>query len=128
MEPRLGADKAICPTLEQEGTENMTQTRARQHLAGMVTVLGAASLASMQTAPKNGSIGVARTHDWKADVDSLATGWAIGRPGRRCNWCARGIGRAAAVALSHAGATVAGIDIAARVSPNLDFKPATVED
>jgi NAD(P)-dependent dehydrogenase (short-subunit alcohol dehydrogenase family) len=41
---------------------------------------------------------------------------------------ARGIGRAAAVALSHAGATVAGIDIAARVSPNLDFKPATVED
>jgi hypothetical protein len=52
MEPRLGADKAICPTLEQEGTEDMTQTRARQHLAGMVTVLGAASLASMQTAPK----------------------------------------------------------------------------
>jgi NAD(P)-dependent dehydrogenase (short-subunit alcohol dehydrogenase family) len=41
---------------------------------------------------------------------------------------ARGIGRAAAVALSHAGAPVAGIDIAARVSPNLDFTPATVED
>jgi NAD(P)-dependent dehydrogenase (short-subunit alcohol dehydrogenase family) len=41
---------------------------------------------------------------------------------------ARGIGRAAAVALSGAGADVAGIDIAARVSPILDFEPATVED
>src|ERR1700728_4633086 len=41
---------------------------------------------------------------------------------------ARGIGRAAAVALSEAGADVAGIDIAARVSPILDFEPATVED
>ena len=41
---------------------------------------------------------------------------------------ARGIGRAAAVALSSAGADVAGIDIAARVSPILDFEPATVED
>ena len=37
---------------------------------------------------------------------------------------ARGIGRAAAVALAHAGADVAGIDIAARVSPILDFEPA----
>ena len=35
---------------------------------------------------------------------------------------ARGIGRAAAVALSSAGADVAGIDIAARVSPILDFE------
>lgn len=41
---------------------------------------------------------------------------------------ARGIGRAAAIALSRAGADVAGIDIAARVSPILDFEPATVED
>ena len=41
---------------------------------------------------------------------------------------ARGIGRAAAVALAHAGADVAGIDIAAGVSPILDFEPATVED
>jgi NAD(P)-dependent dehydrogenase (short-subunit alcohol dehydrogenase family) len=41
---------------------------------------------------------------------------------------ARGIGRAASVALSRAGADVAGIDIAARVSPILDFEPATVED
>jgi NAD(P)-dependent dehydrogenase (short-subunit alcohol dehydrogenase family) len=39
-----------------------------------------------------------------------------------------GFGRAAAVALSGAGADVAGIDIAARVSPILDFEPATVED
>jgi NAD(P)-dependent dehydrogenase (short-subunit alcohol dehydrogenase family) len=41
---------------------------------------------------------------------------------------ARGIGRAAAVALSGAGADVAGIDICARVSPILDFEPATVDD
>jgi NAD(P)-dependent dehydrogenase (short-subunit alcohol dehydrogenase family) len=41
---------------------------------------------------------------------------------------ARGIGRAAAVALSEAGADVAGIDIAAQVSPILDFEPATAED
>ena len=41
---------------------------------------------------------------------------------------ARGIGRAAAVALSRAGADVAGIDIAAPVSPILDYKPATAED
>ena len=41
---------------------------------------------------------------------------------------ARGIGRAAAVALSRAGADVAGIDIAARVSSILDYEPATAED
>src|ERR1700739_2748194 len=41
---------------------------------------------------------------------------------------ARGIGRAAAVALSRAGADVVGIDVAARVSSILDFEPATVED
>ena len=41
---------------------------------------------------------------------------------------ARGIGRAAAVALSSAGADVAGIDIAGPVSPILDFQPATVDD
>jgi NAD(P)-dependent dehydrogenase (short-subunit alcohol dehydrogenase family) len=41
---------------------------------------------------------------------------------------ARGIGRAAAVALSRAGADVAGIDIAAEVSPVLDYGPATPED
>jgi NAD(P)-dependent dehydrogenase (short-subunit alcohol dehydrogenase family) len=41
---------------------------------------------------------------------------------------ARGIGRAAAVALSRAGADVAGIDIAGPVSPILDFAPATFED
>jgi NAD(P)-dependent dehydrogenase (short-subunit alcohol dehydrogenase family) len=41
---------------------------------------------------------------------------------------ARGIGRAAAVALSGAGADVAGIDIAAEVSPILDYQPATPED
>jgi NAD(P)-dependent dehydrogenase (short-subunit alcohol dehydrogenase family) len=41
---------------------------------------------------------------------------------------ARGIGRAAAVALSRAGADVAGIDIAAPVSDILDFEPASVED
>jgi hypothetical protein len=37
-------------------------------------------------------------------------------------------GRAAAVALSRAGADVAGIDIAGKVSPIIDFAPATVED
>jgi NAD(P)-dependent dehydrogenase (short-subunit alcohol dehydrogenase family) len=41
---------------------------------------------------------------------------------------ARGIGRAAAVALSSAGADVAGIDIAAPVSDILDFEPATREN
>jgi len=41
---------------------------------------------------------------------------------------ARGIGRATAIALSRAGADVAGIDIAAKVSPILDFEPASVED
>src|SRR3954454_16776193 len=41
---------------------------------------------------------------------------------------ARGIGRAAAVALAAAGADVAGIDIAGPVSPILDFPPATEED
>lgn len=41
---------------------------------------------------------------------------------------ARGIGRAAAVALARAGADVAGLDIAAEVSPILDFPPATPED
>jgi NAD(P)-dependent dehydrogenase (short-subunit alcohol dehydrogenase family) len=41
---------------------------------------------------------------------------------------ARGISRAAAVALSRAGADVAGIDIAARVSSILDLEPATAED
>ena len=51
------------------------------------------------------------------------TGWITVVTG-----AARGIGRAAAVALAGAGADVTGIDIAARVSPILDFKPATVED
>jgi NAD(P)-dependent dehydrogenase (short-subunit alcohol dehydrogenase family) len=41
---------------------------------------------------------------------------------------ARGIGRASAVALSRAGADVAGIDIAAPVSPILDFGPATPDE
>jgi NAD(P)-dependent dehydrogenase (short-subunit alcohol dehydrogenase family) len=41
---------------------------------------------------------------------------------------ARGIGRAAAVALAQAGADVVGIDICAAVSPILDFPPATRED
>jgi SDR family mycofactocin-dependent oxidoreductase len=41
---------------------------------------------------------------------------------------ARGIGRAAAVALAERGADVVGIDIAAEVSPILDFPPATPED
>jgi NAD(P)-dependent dehydrogenase (short-subunit alcohol dehydrogenase family) len=41
---------------------------------------------------------------------------------------ARGIGRAAAVALAQAGADVAGIDVAGPVSPILDFPPATPED
>ena len=38
---------------------------------------------------------------------------------------ARGIGRAAAIALAEAGADVVGIDIAGPVSPILDFEPAT---
>ena len=41
---------------------------------------------------------------------------------------ARGIGRAAAAALSRAGADVAGLDIADKVSPILDYRPATAED
>ncbi|HEY1666673.1 MAG TPA: SDR family NAD(P)-dependent oxidoreductase [Trebonia sp.] len=41
---------------------------------------------------------------------------------------ARGIGRAAAVALARRGASVAGIDIAGPVSPTLDFAPATRDD
>lgn len=41
---------------------------------------------------------------------------------------ARGIGRAAAVALAEAGADVAGVDVAGPVSPILDFPPATPED
>lgn len=41
---------------------------------------------------------------------------------------ARGIGRAAAVALAERGAAVAGIDIAGPVSPILDFDPATLDD
>ncbi|MGR6319473.1 SDR family oxidoreductase [Micromonospora soli] len=41
---------------------------------------------------------------------------------------ARGIGRAAAVALADAGADVAGVDVAGPVSPILDFPPATPED
>jgi NAD(P)-dependent dehydrogenase (short-subunit alcohol dehydrogenase family) len=41
---------------------------------------------------------------------------------------ARGIGRAAAVALAGRGAAVAGIDIAGPVSPILDFAPATSDD
>ncbi|MFI7427705.1 SDR family NAD(P)-dependent oxidoreductase [Micromonospora sp. NPDC049836] len=41
---------------------------------------------------------------------------------------ARGIGRAAAVALAGAGADVAGVDIAGPVSPILDFPPATPDD
>jgi NAD(P)-dependent dehydrogenase (short-subunit alcohol dehydrogenase family) len=41
---------------------------------------------------------------------------------------ARGIGRAAAVALAEAGAAVAGIDVAGPVSPILDYAPATPDD
>ncbi|MHB8283760.1 MAG: SDR family NAD(P)-dependent oxidoreductase [Caulobacteraceae bacterium] len=41
---------------------------------------------------------------------------------------ARGIGRAAAIALAQAGADVIGIDIAAPVSAILDFAPATPQD
>ena len=41
---------------------------------------------------------------------------------------ARGIGRAAALALAAAGADVAGIDIAGPVSPRLDYAPATPAD
>lgn len=41
---------------------------------------------------------------------------------------ARGIGRAAALALARAGADVVGIDIASPVSSILDYAPATLED
>ena len=41
---------------------------------------------------------------------------------------ARGIGRAAAVALAGAGADIIGIDIAGPVSPILDFAPASPDD
>jgi NAD(P)-dependent dehydrogenase (short-subunit alcohol dehydrogenase family) len=41
---------------------------------------------------------------------------------------ARGIGRACAVALARAGADVAGVDIAAPVSPILGFEPASAHD
>ncbi len=41
---------------------------------------------------------------------------------------ARGIGRAAAVALARAGADVVGIDIAGPASANVDFAPASAED
>ena len=41
---------------------------------------------------------------------------------------ARGIGRAAAVALARAGADIAGIDIAGSASAHVDFAPATPED
>ncbi len=41
---------------------------------------------------------------------------------------ARGIGRAAAVALAEAGADVVGLDIVAMVSPINDFPPATPDD
>ena len=41
---------------------------------------------------------------------------------------ARGIGRAAAVALAREGATVVGIDIAGPVSPTLEVVPATVDE
>ena len=41
---------------------------------------------------------------------------------------ARGIGREVAVTLARRGAAVAGIDIAAPVSPILDFAPATPDD
>jgi len=41
---------------------------------------------------------------------------------------ARGIGRAAAIALASAGADIAGIDIAAHVSPTLDYAPTSGED
>jgi NAD(P)-dependent dehydrogenase (short-subunit alcohol dehydrogenase family) len=41
---------------------------------------------------------------------------------------ARGIGRAAAVALARAGATVVGIDIAGPASATLDFAPASPDD
>ncbi|SCL47752.1 SDR family NAD(P)-dependent oxidoreductase [Micromonospora chersina] len=41
---------------------------------------------------------------------------------------ARGIGRAAAVALAEAGAEVAGVDVAGPVSPILDFPPASRDD
>src|ERR1700754_4923952 len=41
---------------------------------------------------------------------------------------ARGIGRAAAVALAREGADIAGIDITAPVDPRSGVKPATPED
>lgn len=41
---------------------------------------------------------------------------------------ARGIGRAAAIALAQAGADVVGIDVAGPVSPILDLAPATPDD
>ncbi|WP_319460285.1 SDR family NAD(P)-dependent oxidoreductase [Micromonospora sp. RTP1Z1] len=41
---------------------------------------------------------------------------------------ARGVGRAAAVALAQAGADVVGIDVAGPVSSILDYPPATAED
>lgn len=41
---------------------------------------------------------------------------------------ARGIGRAAVTALAAAGADIAGIDIAGRVSPILDYAPASEAD
>lgn len=41
---------------------------------------------------------------------------------------ARGIGRATAIALAHAGADVVGLDICGPVSDILDFAPATLED
>lgn len=59
--------------------------------------------------------------------ESQATGSLAGRVAV-VTGAARGIGRAAAVALGKAGADVVGIDIAAPVSPILDFAPATEAD
>ena len=67
----------------------------------------------------------------KADaMDQQTNGWANMLNGKVAvvTGAARGIGRAAAVALAQSGANIAGIDICATVDPRSGVTPATKED
>ena len=88
----------------------------RAVLTGAVGVALASQLATTQAAKA------------EAATENVSRGFSLKGRVAVVTGAARGIGRAGAVALAHAGADVVGIDIAGPISTSLQLAPATASD
>jgi NAD(P)-dependent dehydrogenase (short-subunit alcohol dehydrogenase family) len=107
---------------DQENSIESIESASRRNFLGA----GSAALAAAAFG------GLAANAQERADMQSgqQVSGWAHVLDGKVAvvTGAARGIGRAAAVALAQSGANIAGIDICAVVDPHSGVTPATRED